>query len=354
MVFKALDKREPAHERVVFCSDQQTGLKAIIAIHNTLLGPALGGCRMYPYPTEKQALEDVLKLSEAMSYKAAMAGLSFGGGKSVIIADPDKHKSPELLRTFGKHIESLKGQYIVAKDMGITKEDLIHIGEKSSYVLGRPVKRGGVGDPSHSTAKGVYYGIKEAVHWKLKKRSLKGIRVVVQGLGAVGRNLVEFLSEDQADIFVFDIKKSCIEEAQAKFPKVKTLSKEDVYQFPCEVFSPCSVGAVINKKSVKELNCLIIAGGANNQLSSLSMGKELMEKDILYIPDFVINSGGLIYVSSYIQPKKSMEWVENKIEEIPQTIKNILKSCREESVEPFQMALNIAKAKIKKSYTRPI
>ena len=354
MVFKALDKRDQAHEQVIFCFNRRTGLKAIIAIHSTLLGSALGGCRMYPYSTEEQALKDVLRLSEAMSYKAAMAGLSFGGGKSVIIADPEKQKTPELLRSFGKCVESFKGRYIVAKDMGITKEDLMYIGEKSSYVLGRPVKRGGVGDPSRSTAKGVYYGIKEAVHWKLKKKSLKGIRILVQGLGAVGRNLVEFLSKDRAEIFVFDIKKSCMKEVQAQFPQVKTLAKENVFSFPCEVFSPCSVGAVINEESIRKLQCLIIAGGANNQLSSLSIGKKLMEKEILYIPDFVINSGGLIHVSSYISPKKPMKWIENKIKEIPLTIRDILNSCKQKSLEPFQMALNIAKTKIKNPYTDPV
>ena len=203
MVFKALDRQDQAHEQVVFCSNPETGLKAIVAIHSTCLGPALGGCRMYPYQTEDQALEDVLRLSEAMSYKAAMAGLKLGGGKSVIIADPDKHKKPELLWSFGTHIESFNGRYIVAKDMGITTEDLQYIGDQSSYVVGRPVQRGGVGDPSRSTAIGVYYGIKEAVQWKLKKDSLKGIKVIVQGLGAVGFNLVELLITGSGGAFCF-------------------------------------------------------------------------------------------------------------------------------------------------------
>ncbi|MDE0092663.1 MAG: hypothetical protein OXN83_05220, partial [Oligoflexia bacterium] len=193
MVFQALGKREQAHEQVIFCSHSETGLKGIIAIHSTALGPALGGCRMRPYKTEEQALEDVLRLSEAMSYKAALAGLQLGGGKSVIIADPEKEKVPELLWSFGVHIESLKGRYIVAKDMGITMEDLQYIGDQTSYVVGRPVQRGGVGDPSRSTATGVYHGIKSAVKWKLKKDSLKGLRIVIQGLGAVGSNLLEFL-----------------------------------------------------------------------------------------------------------------------------------------------------------------
>ena len=349
MIFKVLDKQEQAHEQLIFCSDSETGLKAIIAIHSTLLGSALGGCRMYPYKTEEQALEDVLRLSSAMSYKAAMAGLKLGGGKSVIIADPEKDKTPELLWSFGAHIESLNGRYIVAKDMGITTEDLQYMGDQSSYVVGRPVQRGGVGDPSRSTAKGVYYGIKEAVQWKLKKDSLKGLRVVIQGLGAVGLGLVEFLTFDQAELFVFDIKDSVLKEAKSQFPHIKIISKEEVFSTPCEIFAPCSIGSVINEETVKQLNACIIAGGANNQLSSLSIEKKLIEKDTLYLPDFVINSGGLIYVSSYLTPKKSNEWIENKIAEIPKTLRKICEFSKEEGVGPAQMAFHMAKDRIKKS-----
>ena len=349
MVFEALNRQDQAHEQVVFCSNFETGLKAIIAIHSSSLGPALGGCRMFPYKEEDQALEDVLSLSEAMSYKAAMAGLRFGGGKSVIIADPEKHKTPELLWSFGVHIESLNGRYIVAKDMGITTEDLQYMGDQSSYVVGRPVERGGVGDPSRSTAKGVYYGIKEVIQWKLKKDSLKGVRIVVQGLGAVGSNLVEFLVQDQAEVFVFDIKKNPLEKVKFKFPSVKIISEEEVFTTPCEVFAPCSIGGVINEESVQKLNCSIVAGGANNQLSSLLMGKKLVEKGILYIPDFVINSGGLIYISSYISPKKSNEWIENKIMRIPDVIRKVCEFASSEGVDTAHMALDLAKEKIKRS-----
>ena len=238
MVFEALDKRYPAHEQIVFCSNSGTGLRAIVAIHSTGLGSALGGCRMYPYKTEQQALEDVLRLSEAMSYKAAMAGLKLGGGKSVIIGNPDQHKNPELLWSFGTHIEALNGRYIVAKDMGITTEDLQYIGDQSSYVVGRPVQRGGVGDPSRSTAQGVYYGMQEAIRRKLNKDSLQGVRIVVQGLGAVGFNLVKLLSHAQAELFVFDIKKSRLEKTQSAFPKVKVISGDEVFKTPCDIFSP--------------------------------------------------------------------------------------------------------------------
>ena len=350
MVFTALDKRDQAHEQVVFCSDSETGLKAIIAIHSTALGPALGGCRMRSYQTEEQALEDVLRLSEAMSYKAAMAGLQLGGGKSVIIANPEKDKAPELLWSFGVQIESLKGRYIVAKDMGIDTEDLQYIGDQTSYVVGRPVQRGGVGDPSRSTAKGVYYGIKTAVKWKMKKDSLKGLRIVIQGLGAVGFNLLELLYSERAEILVYDIKSDVLEKAQARFSKVKIISEEEVFTTECDVFSPCSVGAIINEESLKTLKCSIIAGGANNQLSHPSIGKKLLDKQILYIPDFIINSGGLIYVSSYLSPKKSNEWIENKIQGIAQTINKVCELSQSEAVDTAEMALILAKGKIKRSY----
>lgn len=349
MIFKKLALRDQPHEQIVFCSHSETGLKAIIAIHSTKLGPSLGGCRMYPYETEEQALEDVLRLSEAMSYKAALSGLSLGGGKSVIWGNPEKEKNVELLRAFGQHIQALNGRYIVAKDMGITSADLEHIGKESSFVVGRPVQKGGVGDPSRSTAQGVYYGIKEAVRQKLKKDSLKGIRVVVQGLGSVGSSLVEFLVKDQAQLFVFDIRKSAVESLKSKFPAILPISEKELFTTPCEVFAPCSVGSVINESTAKQLQCAIIAGGANNQLSSPLIGEKLMDRGILYIPDFVINTGGLIYVSSYLAPKKSSQWIEDKLRGIPQFIKKICEQALAEKADTAKVALNLAKEIIKKA-----
>lgn len=350
MVFKALSKRYQAHEQVIFCSDFETGLKAIIAIHSTALGPALGGCRMYPYKMEEQALQDVLRLSEAMSHKAVMVDLGLSGGKSVIIADPEKDKTPELFRSFGRHVESLNGRYIVAKDMGITTEDLQYMGEQSSHVIGRPVNKGGIGDPGRWTAKGVYYGIKEAVRLKLKRNFLKGVRVVVQGVGSVGWNLVDFLTQDQAEVFVCDVKEDLLIKVKARFPNVSIISEEEVFSAPCEVFSPCSVGSVINEKSVEKLKCPIIAGGANNQLDSPLRGEQLIQKDILYVPDFIINGGGLIYVSSCLPfSKRSNEWIESKIKEIPSTLRTICKLSSEQKVGTAQAALNLAREKIKKS-----
>ena len=349
MVFQNLQKEGSSHEQVIFCSHPETGLKAIVAIHSARLGPALGGCRMYPYATEEEALKDVLQLSSAMSWKAAIAGLKLGGGKSVIIGDPEKHKTPELLWSFGTHIDSLNGRYIVAKDVGISAEDLQYIGDQSSYVLGRPVQRGGVGDPSRSTAQGVLYGIKEAVQKKLKKDSLKGVRVAVQGLGAVGFRLVELLSEEQAEVFVFDIKQEIVQKTLARFPKTRAIKEEEALSLPCDVFAPCAMGGVINPHTIQKLNCSIIAGGANNQLSDVSMGKQLFDKGILYIPDFVINSGGLIYISSYLTPRKSNEWIENKIKEIPRSIAAVCDFSSSEGVDTAQMAISIAKEKIKRA-----
>ena len=350
MVFKSLEKRNPAHEQVIFCSHSETGLKAIIAIHSTTLGPALGGCRMLPYESEDMALEDVLRLSEAMSYKAAMAGLQLGGGKSVIIGDSEKIKTPELLWAFGSHIETLKGRYVVAKDMGINTEDLQYIGDQSSYVVGRPVERGGVGDPSHSTAQGVYYGIKKAVEWKLKKSSLKGLKVSIHGLGSVGWSLMEILREDSVRVAVYDIKKDVLEKAKQQFPDVEVLSLEELLKSPCDVFAPCAVGGIINDHTLKSLQCSIIAGGANNQLSDTSIEEKLKQKDIFYIPDFIINSGGLIYVSSYLSPKKSNEWIKNKLMGIGHTIEKLCELSLAEGKTLGQMAIHLAKQKIKRAY----
>ena len=348
MVFKALEKEDPPHEQVIFCSDREAGLKALIAIHSSVLGPALGGCRMYPYKTERAALKDVLRLSRAMSYKAAIAGLASGGGKSVIIGDPDKDKSPALLRAFGRHVQALEGRYIAAKDMGISVEDLRCVAEETHYVLGRPRQEGGVGDPSPSTAKGVYYGMKAAVKWKLKKDSLKGLRVVVQGAGAVGKKLIELLVKDSAEVWVSEIRERALGDLKKDFPSVRVISPEESLSSPCDIFAPCALGGIINKTSLSVLDCSLIAGGANNQLSSPSLGQKLAEKGILYIPDFAINSGGLIYVYSCLKPGKSAEWVESKVREIPKTIREICEYAEKEGISTTETALKLAKQRMAK------
>ena len=303
---------------------------------------------MHPYKTEETALKDVINLSRAMSYKAALAGLDVGGGKSVIIGDPDKDKTPEMFRSFGIHVNSLGGRYIAAKDMGIQDKDLQFLGEKTSYVLGRPKEKGGSGDPSFCTARGIYEGMKTAVKWKLKKDSLQGLKIIVQGTGSVGRELVKHLVREKAEVLVSDIRSSVLNIVKKKFPSVKIISQEEIFSTPCDVFSPCALGSIINKSTVKNLDCSIIAGGANNQLSSPAMGQKLFDRGILYVPDFVINSGGLIFVYSYLHPKKSSDWLEQKIQEIPASILKICKNSKKNHTSTTETALQLAQEIIHK------
>ena len=345
MIFKTLNKKGQ-HEQIVFCYDAHSGLKGIIAIHNTHLGPSLGGCRMWPYQTEEEALEDVLSLSQAMSYKSAITGLNLGGGKSVIIGDPDKDKTPELFHQFGRFIQSLNGRYIVAKDVGIKEEDLHCIGEKTDYVVGLPKTKGGAGDPSYYTALGVYYGIQEAVKWKLKKESLKGIKVAIQGAGAVGYSLVELLVKEGAEITLSDIKEEKVNKIQSQFPSVRSVSPENIFSVPCDVFAPCALGGQVSEKNLKNFTGQIIAGAANNQLASEDTSSFLINKNILYIPDFIINSGGLIYVYANLK-SQSDEWIKNKIKGINTTILKVFDESSKNKISVEKVALEMAKKRIK-------
>ncbi len=342
MVFKFLEKEVLPHEQVVFCNDYKTGLKAIIAIHNTTLGMSLGGCRMYPYKTEEEALKDVLNLSRAMSYKSACAGLKIGGGKSVIIGDPEKDKTPELLRSLGKYVESLSGKYTIAKDVGITGEDLKYIGEKTSYVVGKPKKEGGAGSPSYFTAKGVFLSLKLGVKLRLKKDSLKNIKVVIQGVGSVGRELMKLLLEEKADVFIFDVRDEVLKKMADKYPSVHILSSDKVFTTSCDVFAPCALGGVINDESLKTLDCALIAGGANNQLKYPEISKKLADKNILYFPDFIINSGGIIHAYSFFKFSKPTHWAEEKLKEIPDTLMSIYKSSLSQNISITEAAYQLA------------
>ena len=344
MLFSIVEKLKTSHEEVIFFSHKDSKLKAIIAIHSTKLGPALGGCRIFPYQTDELALRDALQLSETMTYKAIMAGLKVGGGKAVIIANPDKHKTKKLLRAFGSYVSALNGRFITGKDMGLEAKDLQYIAEESSFILGSSSLN--IDYPGLFTAKGVYYGIKEATRLKLKKNSLHGIKILVHGAGSVGTQLINFLLQEQAQVFVFDTKKLALNKLKQKFPCIKIISKNNLFSTPHDIFSPCSTGNIINKETIQKLKCSIIAGGANNQLSSYSLARVLTKKEILYIPDFIINSGGLIYASAQITPKKTNKWVENKIKKIPFTIRKIYKISQKENLPLNQVALNLAKKRL--------
>tara|TARA_B100000809_G_scaffold225446_1_gene236428 strand:+ start:19979 stop:21052 length:1074 start_codon:yes stop_codon:yes gene_type:complete len=298
-VFETISKRN--HEQVIYCNDPSSGLKAIIAIHSTALGPALGGCRMYPYKNEEDALIDVLRLSKGMTYKASIANLNLGGGKSVIIADPKKDKSEVLLRSFGKFVNSLNGKYITAEDVGMSVHDMEYIRMETKHVTGIKRAMGGSGDPSILTALGVYIGMQAALKKKLNIISMKDLKVGVQGLGKVGYYLCNHLKDAGAEIYGYDIDKNKLNKAIEDFGLIP-ISNDELLSMDLDIFSPCALGAIINPTSIKTLKCSVIAGAANNQLEKESRdSKLLLKKGIMYVPDYVINAGGLMNVANELQ-----------------------------------------------------
>lgn len=291
---------EYRYEQLVFCHDKATGLRAIIALHDTTLGPALGGCRMYPYETEEEAVVDVLRLARGMTYKAAASGLNLGGGKSVIIGDPGRDKSEELFRSFGRYLETLGGRYIVAEDVGTSTEDMEYIRIETSHVVGVDVTHGGSGDPSPFTALGVLQGMRACVEEVFGTPSLEGRTVAVQGLGHVGGSLCRLLDKEGANLIVADVDPEAVRRVVEKFG-AKAVEPEEILFVPCDVFAPCALGAVVNDETLPDLQCSIIAGGANNVLHEPRHGEALVERGILYAPDYVINAGGLINVADELE-----------------------------------------------------
>jgi leucine dehydrogenase len=288
-IFERLE--EYRYEQAVFCHDTSTGLKAIICIHNTTLGPALGGCRMYPYADEEAAINDALRLARGMTYKAAASGLNLGGGKSVIIGDPHKDKSEALFRSFGRYIETLGGRYITAEDVGTTTEDMVNIQDKTY---------GGSGDPSPFTALGVFQGMKACAEDKFGSTSLEGKTVAVQGLGHVGYYLCELLHRDGVDLIVTDIRKENVERVVGEFG-ARAIEPDEIMSVECDVFAPCALGGILDDESIPKLRCAVIAGAANNVLLEPRHGESLAERGILYAPDYVINAGGLINVADELE-----------------------------------------------------
>ncbi|QFG00732.1 Glu/Leu/Phe/Val dehydrogenase [Psychrobacillus glaciei] len=289
------------HEQVVFCNDPSTGLRAIIAIHNTTLGPALGGCRMQPYNSVEEALEDALRLSKGMTYKCAAADVDFGGGKAVIIGDPKTDKSPELFRAFGQFVNSLGGRFYTGTDMGTTMDDFIHAMKETNFVNGLPEEYGGGGDSSIPTAAGVLYGIKATNQLLYGSDELGRHSYAIQGLGKVGFKVATGLLEAGAHIYVTDINEEslrAIEEVAAKTPgKVQIVANDDIYSQEADIFVPCAFGGIINDTTIPMFKVKAIVGSANNQLLNDRHGKLLQEKGILYAPDYIVNSGGLIQVA---------------------------------------------------------
>ncbi len=298
-VFKMFSKH--SHEQVVFCNEPEIGLKAIIAIHDTTLGPSLGGCRFYNYASEAEAMKDVLRLSRGMTYKASIAGLNLGGGKSVIMGDPKKFKSEHLFRAFGRFVEGLGGRYITAEDMNTTVRDMEWVRMETRSVTGISKALGGSGDPSPVTAFGTFMGIKAALNWMHHNEDLSGIKVGVQGVGHVGYYLCQYLHEAGAELFVTDVNQKALDAVVEEFGAVQ-LNNNDIYGYDLDVFAPCAMGAILDDDTIPQLKAKIVAGAANNQLAvSNKHGGELKKQGILYAPDYAINAGGLINVANELE-----------------------------------------------------
>ncbi|RAL26545.1 Glu/Leu/Phe/Val family dehydrogenase [Thermoflavimicrobium daqui] len=342
MIFKEMAKYD--YEQLVFCQDENSGLKAIIAIHDTTLGPALGGCRMWNYASEEEAIIDALRLSRGMTYKNAAAGLNLGGGKSVIIGDPKKHKSEELFRAFGRFIQGLNGRYITAEDVGTAVEDMDHIFMETKYVTGVSDAFGASGNPSPVTAYGVYRGMKATAKVAFGEDSLKGKRVAVQGVGNVAFNLCRLLHEEGAELVVTDINADSVKRAVQAFD-AESISPNEIYDVDCDIFAPCALGATINDETIDRLKCKVIAGAANNQLKEDRHGDMLEQKGILYAPDYVINAGGVINVADELYGY-NRERAMKKVEGIYDSILKVFEISKRDGIPSYKAADRMAEERI--------
>ena len=333
------------HEQIVFCNDKDTGLKAIIGIHNTVLGPALGGTRMWQYNNEWEALNDALRLSRGMTFKSAVAGLNLGGGKAVIIGDAKTQKTPELMKRFGEFVHSLSGKYITAEDVGMETSDMDLVREVTPYVTGISESKGGAGNPSPITAYGVYVGMKAAAKFKYGSDVLENRKVIVQGIGHVGETLVDHLTQEGAKVIITDINQARLEEVSAKYG-AEIYTGENIYGLNADIYAPCALGATINDATINQLNVDIIAGAANNQLANeIVHGKILMEKGIVYAPDFVINSGGIINVYAELEGYGKSE-IKRKTDNIYNTTLEIISNAEANNMTTHAASLAIAESRI--------
>lgn len=330
------------HEQLLFCNDNATGLKAIIAVHNTTLGPALGGTRMWAYNNELEALNDVLRLSRGMTYKNSISGLNLGGGKAVIIGDARKNKNEALMRRFGKFVNSLGGKYITAEDVGISTADMSWVNMETNHVVGLPGKSG---DPSPVTAYGVYMGMKAAAKLQFGSDSLSGKKIAVQGVGHVGEYLVQHLTKEGAQIFISDIHEDTLQRVASAY-KATVVGLNDIYGIDMDIYAPCALGATVNDETLAQLKCSIIAGAANNQLKNEAVHGEIVrDKGIIYVPDFMINAGGVI--NCYAEVKGfTAEWAMTKAEEIYNRTLNIIQRSNDSKIPTYKIANTMAEERI--------
>ncbi|MBB5082190.1 Leu/Phe/Val dehydrogenase [Nonomuraea endophytica] len=334
------------HEQVVFCADEQSGLRAIIAIHNTQLGPALGGTRFYPYESEAAALADVLNLAKGMAYKNALAGLDHGGGKAVIIGDPATQKSEPLLRAYGRFIQSLGGRYITACDVGTYSPDMDIVARESRFVTGRTIEHGGAGDSSILTSFGVFQGMRASAERVYGTPSLHGRRVGVEGVGKVGHRLVDLLREDGAEVVVCDVSQEAIDRVRQRHPDVEVVADAAAMAVSdIDVFAPCALGGALTDAVVETLRAKIVCGAANNQLAHPGVEKQLADRGILYAPDYVVNSGGVIQVADEIEGF-NMDRARSRAARIYDTTLKIFGIAAEEGVPPAAAADRLAERRM--------
>ena len=328
------------HEQVVFCSDDESGLKANIAIQNTNLGPAAGGCRFWDYTKDEDAITDVLRLSKGMTYKNAMAGLKLGGGKAVIIGNPKKLKSEALFKALGRAIDNLGGRYYTAEDVNITTTDMAIVNQSTNFVSGLEGKSG---NPGPFTALGTFLGIKAAVKHKLNRDTLEGLSVAVQGLGSVGYSLCEKLHNAGVTLIVTGINQDILRKAEREFG-AKTVSLEDIYKQNVDIFSPCALGASINDHTISQLKAVIVAGCANNQLEEIRHDKALFDQGILYAPDYVINAGGIINVALEIYPEPyNADHATSLVNNIYHTLLSVFENSTKENRPTGEVADEMAR-----------
>jgi leucine dehydrogenase len=336
------------HEKILICQDEKTGLKAIVAVHSTICGPALGGTRMWNYASTADALTDVMRLSRGMTYKNAISGLNLGGGKAVIIGDSAKDKSPELFKAFGSFIDSLNGSYITAEDVGISPEDMSHVAEMTKHVTGLPGKKG---DPSPVTAYGVYLGMKASAKFQFGDDNLSGKKIAVQGVGHVGEYLIDYLHKEGADITITDINQDLLKRVAQKY-SCNVVNPEEIYKVDMDIYAPCALGATINDDTIDVLKCSIIAGAANNQLKDENVhGYELMKRDIVYAPDYLINAGGVMNCYAEVHDIEN-DQVMKMAENIYTTTTKILELSRDQNIPTFLASNRIAEERLERELAK--
>src|SRR5690554_4913684 len=333
------------HEQVVICYDEATGLKAIIGIHNTVLGPALGGSRLWNYQSEEAALKDVLRLSRGMTFKAAISGLNLGGGKAVLIGDP-KMKTEAYLRRFGRFVENLGGRYITAEDVNMHTQDMAYIAMETRHVTGLPDVKGGNGDPSPITAFGTYQGMKAAAKKAFGTDSLTGKKIAVQGIGQVGKGLVDYIVKEGAKVFITDVFEDKLQRV-AKETGAIPVAPEDIYDVGMDIFAPCALGGSLNDETISRLQCAVIAGAANNQLEEDERhGRMIMDRGIVYAPDFLINAGGVMHVYAEYAGGYQKGWSMHQAERIYDTCLAVLDRSSDENIPSQEVAMKMAMDRI--------